>query len=256
MAPPGRGKPSTSNSGESDGEDVLATAFSEFARDVEHQQDFAATLDEVVRAAIVLIPGCDEASISMIRSHRRLESHAASGALSLSVDELQDSLGEGPCFDSAYSGETIRVSDMAREARWPRFASAAVEAGAVAMLCFQLYVKNGNFGALNLYSRTVDSFDDESEHVGLIFAGHAAVAFAASSQDAAAGRRFIASQLIGQAQGILMERYKLTADQAFLRLVRVSQQRNAKLRDVADGLVHHGQFDEPAASTRHPAGSP
>ena len=223
---------------------MLASAFSEFARDVEHQLDFAATLDEVVRAAIVLIPGCDEASISMMRSHRRLESRAASGPLSRAVDALQDSLGEGPCFDSAYSGVTIRVADMAGETRWPRFASAAVEAGAVAMLCFQLYVEKGNFGALNLYSRSAGSFDDESEHVGLMFAGHAAVAYAASSQDAAADRKFIASQLIGQAQGILMERYKVTADQAFSRLVRVSQQRNAKLRDVAAGLVHHGQLDD------------
>ena len=227
MASRGRGKPSMSNAGGSDGDDELATSFSQFARAVEQQQDAATTLDEVVRAAISLIPGCDEASISVILGRHRVTSEAASGDLPRAVDAIQELLGEGPCLQAAYTGETVRVSDMSSETRWPRFTGAALEAGAAGMMCFQLYVTKDNLGALNLFSRTPGTFDDESEHVD---------------------QKIATGQLIGQAQGILMDRHKLKADDAFALLVRVSQQRNVKLRDVAEGLVRSGQLDEPRGS--------
>jgi hypothetical protein len=110
------------------------------------------------------------------------------------------------------------------------------------MLSFQLYVEGDNLGALNLYSRTPVAFDDESEHVGLLFASHAAIAYDAVRQQTGLARSVATRQLIGQAQGILMERHKITADQAFGLLVRASQHRNTKLRDVADALVHSGEL--------------
>ena len=248
MASRGRGKPSMSNAGGSDGDDELATSFSQFARAVEQQQDAATTLDDVVRAAISLIPGCDEASISVILGRHRVTSEAASGDLPRAVDAIQELLGEGPCLQAAYTGETVRVSDMSSETRWPRFTGAALEAGAAGMMCFQLYVTKDNLGALNLFSRTPGTFDDESEHVGLMFAAHASVAYAASRNQAAVDQKIATGQLIGQAQGILMDRHKLTADDAFALLVRASQERNVKLRDVAAGLVRSGQLDEPRES--------
>jgi AmiR/NasT family two-component response regulator len=48
--------------------------------------------------------------------------------------------------------------------------------------------------------------------------------------------------LIGQAKGILMERHKLTADQAFTLLVRASQATHTKLRDIAEQLTTVGQL--------------
>src|SRR5688572_18230115 len=66
----------------------------------------------------------------------------------------------------------------------------------------------------------------------------------------------VSHNLIGQAQGILMERYKLTAEQAFAVLARVSQQTNVKLRDVAQHLVDTGEIPGPvvaAATSGGPA---
>ena len=108
------------------------------------------------------------------------------------------------------------------------------------MLCFQLYVEGDDLGALNLYSRVADAFDDESEHVGLLFAAHAAIAFEAVRERDGLSRSVLTRQLIGQAQGILMERHKVTQDQAFGLLVAASQRSNTKLRDVADALVATG----------------
>lgn len=232
------GMPSSADTGTSDGQDELALQLSEFARKAQQEPDTSGTLTEIVRAAVELIPGCDEGSISVVISRRKVSSQAASGGLPSVVDALQESLGEGPCLDAAYEQMTVRVPDLASEQRWPRFSPAAAAAGAAAMLSFQLYVEGDNLGALNLFSRTPWAFDDESEHVGLMFAAHAAVAFAGSQQRTKLNHTVVTRQLIGVAQGILVERHKLTPDQAFALLVRVSQHRNIKLRDLAERLVH------------------
>jgi hypothetical protein len=129
---------------------------------------------------------------------------------------------------------------MRTDRRWPRFAASAAELGALSSLSFQLFVEGGNLGALNLYARMPRAFGEESEDVGLVFAAHAAVALSGARSEhhllAALGRR----DLIGQAKGILMERYRLTANEAFNVLTNVSQQTNRKLFDIAAELAETG----------------
>ena len=251
-----RGEPSVADTGNADARDELALLFSTFARSLQQQPDPDRTLIEVVRAAVDLIPGCDEASISVVIGREKTFSQAASSDLPRVVDALQESLREGPCLDAAYEHQSVRVADMASEPRWPNFTAAALAAGAAGMLSLQLYVEDDDLGALNLYSRTAWAFNDESEHVGLMLAAHAAVAIAASRKQANLIRSVATRQLIGMAQGILIERHKLTPDQAFELLVRVSQHRNTKLRDVADRLVQSGHLDSPEIGTRSPGGNP
>jgi hypothetical protein len=237
------GRPSAYDTGTSQGQDELAVQLSHLARALQEQQDPHGTLMEIVRAAVDLVPGCDEGSISVVLGRRRVHSEAASGALPKVVDTLQEGLGEGPCLDAAYEHETVRVPDMATERRWPRFSAAAAQHGALGMMSFQLYVSGDNLGALNLFARKAFAFDDESEHIGLMFAAHAAVAYSAAQQKAGLARKVVTRQVIGQAQGILMERHKVTPEQAFAMLVRVSQHRNDRLRHVAERLVHSGDLD-------------
>jgi AmiR/NasT family two-component response regulator len=97
---------------------------------------------------------------------------------------------------------------------------------------------------LNLYSSRKNAFDDESEHVGLLFASHAAVAMSGAQQQEHMGKAISARDVIGQAKGILMERYKITADQAFSVLARASQQSNIKLVEVAHSLTETGQLTD------------
>lgn len=241
-----RGEPSTSDTGTWDGRDDLATSFSMFARRAQQKDEPEAVLAEIVLGAVALIPGCDEGSISVVLGRRTVTSHAPSGELAIIIDDLQESLGQGPCLDAAYEHETVRVADMASETRWPKFTKAALAAGAAGMLSFQMFVEGDDLGALNLFSRTAGAFDDESEHIGLLFASHAAVAWAAAEQKLSLRRVVASRQLIGQAQGILIERHKVTADEAFTLLVRVSQHRNVKLREVAAGLLFTGRLEVPA----------
>jgi len=112
--------------------------------------------------------------------------------------------------------------------------------GVGSMMCFQLFVMGDQLGALNLYSRTPRAFDAESEEIGLVFASHAAVALAGAEHEENLRAGMLTRDLIGQAKGILMERHKLTADQAFDLLARASQVLNRKLFDIAVELTDTG----------------
>jgi transcriptional regulator with GAF, ATPase, and Fis domain len=223
-----RGEPSDDDTGASAGQDRLAEHLSALARSLEVQPDLQATLDVVVRAAVGTVPGATEASISEIQRRREVKTLAATGELSRAVDQ-----------------RTVRLSDLVAEQRWPRFVVRARELGVGSMLAVQLFVDGENIGALNLISQHSNAFDDESEHVALLFASHASVAM--SGERALNHLRAAVStrEVIGQAQGILMERFKVTGEMAFHMLMLASQGSNRKLRDIADELVSTGQL--PAA---------
>lgn len=240
----GWGLPSTEDTGTSVGQDVLAVQFAELARSFQMQSDPAATLRDIVSSAIRLIPGVDEGSISVVLARKTLMSQAPSGELPRIVDALQEETGQGPCLDAVYEQETVRVSDMSTEQRWPKFSARAAEAGAAGMLSLQLYVEGDNLGAVNLYARRSGALNDESEHVGRLFAAHAGVAYAAAKKEADLDQALQTRELIGQANGILMERHRITAQQAFTLLVAASQRRQIKLRDLAEDLVLSGTLDE------------
>ena len=237
------GRTTTTTSGENragvvDGD--LARRLSDLARTLQVEADVQGTLEAMVHAALELIPGVVEASISVARRRRGIESRAASGELPRRVDRLQEDTGEGPCMDAAYDERIVRVPDFRREDRWPRFAPAALEAGATSMLAFQLYTDGDVLGALNVYGADFDAFTDESEEVGQLVAAHAAVAFAAAQQVGHLHEALATRDLIGQAKGVLMERYKISPHEAFVLLTTVSSQTNTKLRDVAERLATTG----------------
>lgn len=231
-----KGRPSTHDHGTAD-VDVLAAEFSDLARQLQAEDDTDTMLDELVAAAVRLIPGAEDGSISVVVGRAEVTSQHPTSGFPARVDAIQTEIGEGPCLDAAYEHETVRVPDMAHEERWPRFAARAAEEGTGSMLSFQLYVEADDLGALNLYSHQPDAFDDESEQVGLLFASHAAVAFADARKLDQLSRAVDSRDLIGQAKGILMERYRIDASQAFRVLTRVSQNTHRKLREVAEDLV-------------------
>lgn len=224
---------------------MLATQLSDLARELQQGYDAHAVLSGIVHAALDLIPGTAYASISVVTGRKKVDSEVASGDLPRLVDALQNSTGQGPCLDAAYQDRVVRVPDLSREDRWPAFSRGAVDLGARSMLSIQLFVEGDRLGALNLYGAEANAFNDESEQVGLLVAAHAAVAFADSLKISQLGEALVARQMIGQAEGILMERYKLTAEQAFLLLSRASSRANIKLRDIAEHLTSSGEFITP-----------
>jgi GAF domain-containing protein len=161
------------------------------------------------------------------------------------VDKAQYDTGEGPCLDALYECRTVRLPDLDAEPRWPKFAAQAREVGLASMLAMQLYVHDEDLGALNLHSTHRDAFGDESEQIGLLFAAHAAVALAGAQNEEHLYTALSHRDVIGQAKGILMERYKIDAQDAFRLLVVASQNTNIKLYDVAEYLVRTGALTAP-----------
>ena len=94
-------------------------------------------------------------------------------------------------------------------------------------------------GALNLYALETRAIDRDAIHLGGMFAAQIAVAMGWARQDETLNEALATRNVIGQAVGIVMERYHLDSDRAFAFLVRLSQTRNVKLRIVADGIVDH-----------------
>lgn len=220
----------------------LAGRLSDLARELQQEQDTEAILTIIVHAALELIPHVAEASISLVTGRRTIQSRAASGELPLIVDQLQSEKGQGPCLDAAYDHRVVRVPDLGKDERWPDFAQAAYNVGARSMLAIQLFVEGDKLGALNLYGEDVNVFDEESEQIALLVAAHAAIAFSDAKEIAELTQALDTRDLIGQAKGILMERFKITSQQAFLVLTKASSDSNIKLRDVADHLTSSGEI--------------
>jgi GAF domain-containing protein len=238
-----RGQPSAQDTGTTAAQDELARRLAEAARGLQRQLDPQQVLDRVVSLAVAMVPGADEATITMVRARRHVYSAAATGDLAAWFDVLQDETGEGPCLDAMWNQQTVRVDDLAADPRWPVLGPRAGERGVGSMLCLQLFVHEDTLGALDLLAQERSAFTDESEHIGLLLASHAAIAVAGAQQLEDAALALVNRDVIGQAKGILMERFKITADQAFDVLAKVSQDTNRKLHAVAEDLTRTGTLD-------------
>ncbi|MFF5497636.1 GAF and ANTAR domain-containing protein [Streptomyces aquilus] len=206
------------------------------ARDLLSQPSVQATLDKIVEAAVELVDGCDEAGILAVRKGRAVTA-AAQGATVRDCDRLQGELGEGPCFDLARNGgdeRVYRIADLTRpQSTWERFAVEARRLGMGSMTGVLLYTDQEDFGALNLYAHEPGAFGKDIETAGWLLASHAAVALSSSRTIDQLQHGMDSRHAIGEAMGILMERHRLTEEDAFSVLRRISQQHNIKLRDVA-----------------------
>jgi GAF domain-containing protein len=216
----------------------LADRLAHAARTLQLEGDPRRTLEEAVRVAVEMIDGCDEIGVSMVRRNNEVETPVATGPRARRGDELQYELDEGPCLDAIWRHSLVHSPDLAAEPRWPRWAPAATEeTGMRSLMSFQLFTTGHTLGAMNLYSRSAHAYTATDEHVGTALAAHVAVALAQATQIEQLNEAVTRRTMIGQAQGILMERFDIDADRAFQVLVRVSQQRNVKLHDVATEVV-------------------
>jgi GAF domain-containing protein len=219
----------------------LGAVMSRVARRLQEEHgDVEATLRAIAASAVESVDAAEQCGITYVIGRSTVESRAATGELPRSVDALQERLGEGPCLDAVRDEDVVRVDDVATDERWPVFAREAARLGVGSMVCFQLFVEGDHLGALNLYAAGAGAFDEESQDIGLLFAGHAAVALAGAEHEANLRRGMDHRDVIGQAKGILMERYKLTADQSFGVLARASQEVNRKLVDIAREVTEIG----------------
>lgn len=215
----------------------LADVMAEVAASMQSPGDLEKTLQVITRSAAETVPGIVEVSISLTRKNGRIDTIAPTGPLAEQADQLQYELHEGPCVDAALGEPVVMVGDLATDSRWPSFGPRAAALGLGAHLAFQFRADPHARGALNLYSTAPYGIDQDSVHLGSLFAGQVALAMGWAKQDETMSEALATRNVIGQAVGIVMERYTLDADRAFAFLARMSQSSNLKLREVAAALV-------------------
>jgi GAF domain-containing protein len=232
----------------------LESSFSEVALALFQAGTVRGTLQRIVDLAELAVDGCEAAGILLIHDGK-VTTAAASSELVVVVDQMQIEAGEGPCLDASRQRSIIYVDDLLDDARWPTFAPAAMGAGVRSVLAYPLSA--GRPSVLNLYARLPAAFGVTDRAQGQLFATLAQLALDSAEGRASEERRagnLVAAlrtrELIGQAQGILIERERITGDQAFDVLRRASQHMNVKLREVAETLVETGETPE----TGPPAG--
>jgi len=209
-----------------------------------------ALLQTVADLAKTVMPSNPEVSVTVLVKGKP-STVASTGQLAVDLDETQYEHGHGPCLHAARTGELTEVPDTRTDSRWRDYMPRATEHGNLSSLSVPLAIDEDEqvSGALNLYAREADAFDEQNRDVARAFSRYAAVA--AGNMYSYQNARDMAGNLqtalqsratIDQAKGVLMERYKLTPDQALQMLAQASMNANRKVRDVADQLITTGEL--------------
>lgn len=200
-------------------------------------------LDRLTGQAVDTIPSAQYCGITVIGAKTEVSTAAAVGRYPVVLDEISRSLGEGPCLSAAHRGLDIRVDDLAADDRWPRFRSAALTQTPIrSVLSFRLFAERCSAGVLTFYAEGADAFDDESLETGSVVAAHTTLAWALLRRQEEFRAALASRDLIGQAKGVIMERFSVDAARAFQMLERLSQDTNTKLIDLAQRLMDTQHF--------------
>jgi GAF domain-containing protein len=210
--------------------------FADVADELYALGDAARVADAIARIGREAV-GCDASAVSLVTSGRRLQPAAATSREALHAVELQGALREGPGREALQSCAPEGSDDLEAETRWPMWSSAVAEMGLRSSLAVPLHERGKVFAMLHLYSERPGNFDAARISLATLLARRSSVALAAVKRTEHLKKAVDSRTVIGQAEGILMERYNLDAETAFSVLRRHSQQGNLKLHDVAEQVV-------------------
>ena len=234
----------------------LALAFAAIAENLFAADSYDAVLQRIAEAAVSTVADCEMASVTL-REHGAYRTASTTDVAASAVDQAQYDAREGPCLDAVDTAVVYAKSFP--DNRWPTLASRPVELGAQSVASYRLAgvgpASLGTGGSLNTYGIEPDAFSDEAQQIGLILAAHASMAAGAvrerdALQDVADNlhKALLTRDVIGQAKGILMERLKLTPEDAFDVLRHASSRLNEKLHTVALELAETGDLKAPRHS--------
>ncbi len=227
----------------------LLTTFRTMAEIVYSGESFDSVYEAVCSSAVQLVDGCDHASL-MLRRSSRVDTVAASDEVARRIDELERTVGEGPCLDAIDDDEPDQhiCSDLTEGSKWPELARMIMaETDVRGMAGFRLRQGGQRVGALNVFSDSTGALTDHSLDQAIMLTAFASVALAAleRGEEATTLRRGLESNReIGKAVGLLMAMHDIDDDRAFEMLAKVSQEMNIKVAEVAAQVVAHHRGKE------------
>lgn len=213
-----------------------ADAFARLAVELHDADGFDETVETVVQFALHAV-NCTFAGVALAAPGGGAEVGAVTDPVVEAIYTAQINAGNGPMLTALTSGATLYIPDVGEEGRWPDWQSQVAAAKIRSVLHVPMKAGDQIIGVLSLYTVRPDGFSTDDEAIAHILARHASVAVATARQEETLARAVDARKLVGQAMGILMERFDLDSDQAFAVLRRYSQDTNTKLRDVAAHLI-------------------
>lgn len=218
-------------------DDGLSSAMHDVASRIDAYQEIGDVLAAVTAAAVDLLEHVDYADVLTI-ADGTFRSVKPTTPVIVELDQLQFDVGEGPCLDAATGSEAVvRCADLRVDRRWPAFSAGAVEKGVHTALSFQLYTHSRGAGALNMFGRAPHTFDPQAETLGSMLATQAAIAIIADDRTTQFNSALASRDVIGQAKGVIMERFAIGALAAFEMMRQLSQDRNEKLTVVAQRVI-------------------
>ncbi len=223
---------------EFDGPRPVAETYAEWAMALHDSSTVEDTVEAVVRFALKAL-SCSHAGVALATRGRRPEVAAVTDPVVDELYQLQIAARRGPLTTALSEQTTVLISDTMDDDRWPDWTGKAAGLGIRSVLDVPLATRRTSHtvGVLGLYSTEPDAFSTDDEAVAHILARHASVALATARHEVNMAQAVDARKLVGQAMGILMERFDMDADRAFAVLRRYSQDTNKKLRDVALELI-------------------
>ena len=222
------------------GEFDVARALAQAARSMAVRGNPDDTLDAIVVAARTAVPGFDEVSATVIATDGAVTTMAATNVVVRDLDSLQYKLGEGPCLSALLDQEPVLAQRLSQEQRWSRYTPRAVEAGIRSQMAVHLAADEEILGSLNFYSTIRDTIHPEAFHRASLFATHAALALGHARRLEAIHASAQTHRLVGQAIGMLVERFEIDDERSFYYLVRVASAGGLELRQVAREVVDQG----------------
>jgi anti-anti-sigma factor len=197
----------------------------------------------VVALAQATIAAADGVSVSL-RRNGRLSTVAASDQTILDMDTYQYASGEGPCLDASIEGRPFQTQSLIDERRWPAFTPNAHALGINAILSSPLRASKQPVGALNIYSRQPSAFASDDQKLASVFAIEASIILTEARVDVSAEERaarfqsaLLVRQTIAQAQGVLMGRQGISAEDAYTQLRMHSQHTGQPLHERAEEII-------------------
>lgn len=223
--------------------DRIESAMAELTANFAGQSELEPILASVTAQAVRLIAEVDFADILLIDDSGH-SSMAPTAPIMVELDTVQMALNQGPCLEAITDEPLVHSADLSTETRWPGFAAVALDNDIRSIMSFHLYTyPDKTLGAmtgraaLNLFSRTIGPFSHADQSVGAMLATHAATALIASNRQRQFESALYSRDMIGQAKGVLMERFKVDAVRAFDLLTKLSQDTNTPVRVIAQRIL-------------------
>lgn len=195
-------------------------------------------LARVCASAVEVVPGVFAAGVTLVQKKHEVSTLGGTNEDAALFDRLQERHGGGPCLQAAWTDEMVLVDDFASEIRWPALGADVVSSTAIrASVSYRLFTTEHGIGALNLYFDRPHSITGTGIEAGYALATYASLVVDAAQRQEQFDSALASRDIIGQAKGMVMERFDVDAGRAFELLKTLSQNSNIPVAEVARRLV-------------------